>query len=402
MQPPPVFIELTFEDQAQEIRKYLKNLGAEISEEKSPKGIEDDLHKICGVCDVCLKKDGNETEIDEVLTSIVSIMVSISLERGENLILVFCEKLTKAPTKELARVCLQSLWRLFNNLEASSPLRYHVYYHLVQVAKQCDQVRDVFTGLEDLKSQFAQCPPSKEQMQKLYRLLHDVLKDSQCEVASKVMIELLGTYTDDNASHARDDAMKCIVTALADPNTFLLDPLLSLKPVRFLEGELIHDLLSIFVSEKLQAYLQFYENHKEFVTSQGLNHEQNMKKMRLLSFMQLAESNPEMTFSLLKDELKIEEDEVEGFIIEVLKTKLVRARIDQKAQKVHISSTMHRTFARPQWQQLHDLLLSWRDNLTLVQKNIANITVQQAENKAANTTINITTSAGKRSGNVNY
>lgn len=378
MQGPAVFIDLTLEDQAQEIRKYFKGLGAEISEEKSPKGIEDDLHKIIGVCDVCLKKDSDENEIDAILNSIVSIMVSISLERGENLILAFCEKLTKAPSPELAKVCLQSLWRLFNNLEAISPLRYHVYHHLVQVAKQSNQVNEVFTGLDELKSQFSQCPPSKEQMQKLYRLLHDVLKDTQCELASKVMIELLGTYTDENASHARDDAMKCIVTALADPNTFLLDPLLSLKPVRFLEGELIHDLLSIFVSEKLQSYLQFYKNHKEFVTSQGLNHEQNMKKMRLLSFMQLAESNPEMSFAQLQQELQIQENEVESFIIEVLKTKLVRARIDQNSRKVHISSTMHRTFGRSQWQQLHDLLLTWKDNLRLVQENITNIATTQA------------------------
>lgn len=34
---------------------------------------------------------------------------------------------------------------------------------------------------------------------------------------------------------------RCIVRALKDPNTFLFDHLLTLKPVRFLEGELIHD-----------------------------------------------------------------------------------------------------------------------------------------------------------------
>lgn len=297
-------------------------------------------------------------------------MVSIALERGENLVLSFCEKLTKAPTPELQKVCLHTLWRLFNNLEITSPLRYHVYYHLIQVAKQVNLVREVFVGVEQLKQQFAQCPPSNEQFQKLYRLLHDVLKDTDSELAAKVMIELLGTYTAENASYAREDAMKCIVTALADPNTFLLDPLLSLKPVRFLEGELIHDLLSIFVSEKLPAYIQFYQNHKEFVTSQGLNHEQNLKKMRLLTFMQLAEKNPEMTFQQLQEELQIEEDEVESFIIEILKTKLVRARMDQSAKKVHISSTMHRTFGRAQWQQLRDLLQCWKQNLVSVQENM--------------------------------
>jgi len=287
--------------------------------------------------------------------------------------------MTKAPNLPLGKVCLQSLWRLFNNLDTASPLRYHVYYHLVQVAKQCEQVLEVFSGVDQLKSQFANCPPSSEQMQKLYRLLHDVTKDTNLELSSKVMIELLGTYTADNACVAREDAMKCIVTALADPNTFLLDPLLSLKPVRFLEGDLIHDLLSIFVSEKLPAYVQFYEDHREFVNSQGLNHEQNMKKMRLLTFMQLAESSPEMTFETLTKELQINEDEVEPFVIEVLKTKLVRARLDQANQKVHISSTMHRTFGAPQWEQLRDLLQAWKENLSTVREGLTSVSSAQLD-----------------------
>lgn len=196
-------------------------------------------------------------------------------------------------------------------------MRYHVYYHLIQIAKQTDQVRAVFKDVEHLKQQFVLCPPSSEQLQKLYRLLHEVLiKSNQTDQAAKVMIELLGTYTAENASYAREDAIRCIATALADPNTFLLDPLLSLKPVRFLEGELIHDLLSIFVSENLASYLEFYKNHKEFVTSQGLNHEQNMQKMRLLSFMQLAEKNPEIGFDVIENELQLNPEEVEGFIIE--------------------------------------------------------------------------------------
>jgi len=48
----------------------------------------------------------------------------------------------------------------------------------------------------------------------------------------------------------------------------------------------------------------------------GLNHEQNMKKMRLLTFMQLAETNPEMSFDTMQEELQISESEVESFIID--------------------------------------------------------------------------------------
>lgn len=52
------------------------------------------------------------------------------------------------------------------------------------------------------------------------------------ELASKVMVELLSTYTTENASQAREEAQRCIVASLADPNTFLLDHLLTLQPVK--------------------------------------------------------------------------------------------------------------------------------------------------------------------------
>ncbi|XP_041972843.1 eukaryotic translation initiation factor 3 subunit M [Aricia agestis] len=378
MQGPAVFMDISLEDQAQELRKYFKSLGAEISEEKSPKGIEDDLHKIVGVCDVCFKET-NEVDIEAILNSIVSIMVSIPLERGENLILAFSQRLTKAPGPKLGIIALQSLWRLYNNLETNSPLRYHVYYHAIELAARVGLVQEVFKGVEQLKKEFENCPPSNEQMQKLYRLLHQVLKEQNSELASKVMIELLGTYTDENASYAREDAIKCIATALADPNSFLLDPLLALKPVRFLEGELIHDLLNIFVSEKLSSYQTFYNSHKEFVHSQGLNHEQNVKKMRILTFMQMAESNPEITFDEIISELQIEEKDVEAFIIEVLKTRLVRARMDQAARSVRVSSTMHRTFGRAQWQQLRDVLLLWRANVQHAHDAMASVAAAHLE-----------------------
>lgn len=41
-----------------------------------------------------------------------------------------------------------------------------------------------------------------------------------------------------------------------------------------------------------------------------------MKKMRLLTFMQLAETNPEMSFDTIQSELQIEEGDVESFIID--------------------------------------------------------------------------------------
>ena len=74
---------------------------------------------------------------------------------------------------QMIYVC--SLWLLFQSLADDSPMRYHVYYHLVQIARNVDQVKAVYSGIDQLKQQFASFPPSNEQMQKLLRLLHEVL-----------------------------------------------------------------------------------------------------------------------------------------------------------------------------------------------------------------------------------
>ncbi|MCL4127118.1 UNVERIFIED_CONTAM: hypothetical protein GTU68_002899 [Idotea baltica] len=187
------------------------------------------------------------------------------------------------------------------------------------------------------------------------------------------MIELLGTYTTENASQAREDAHRCIIASLADPHTYIMDHLLSLKPVKFLEGELIHDLLTIFVSEKLPVYIKFHDDHKEFLSSIGLDHEANIRKMRLLTFVQMSEAQSEMTFDLIQQELQLGQDEVEEFIITALKTRLVTARMDQSQKKVFISSVVHRTFGKQQWQALLDTLTQWKSSLTLVKDSMHTI-----------------------------
>ena len=143
---------------------------------------------------------------------------------------------------------------------------------MVRLSSVTNQINSVFEDLSKLKTWFPQKLIGTERLQSLLRLLHEVLlQQKHSELASKVMIELLSTYTEENASQARDDAHKCIVSCLMDQNTFLMDHLLALKPVKFLEGEPIHDLLTIFVAEKLTAYIKFYNAHKDFVESLGMS-----------------------------------------------------------------------------------------------------------------------------------
>ena len=137
----PVFIDISIEEQvrpkinfhvkkvqncnyfqAEEKRAYFKNLGAEISAERSEIGIEEDLQKIIGVCDKCFEDTENAGKIEEVLNGIVSMLATVAGDKSHNLIIAFCEKLTKAP-KNCGMSCLKVLWSLYQSLNDDSPMR---------------------------------------------------------------------------------------------------------------------------------------------------------------------------------------------------------------------------------------------------------------------------------------
>merc|ERR1719310_2509713 len=316
------------------------------------------------------------------MNGIVSMQALCSGDKTETLILAFCEKLSTAPNTEMRLVAMKVLATLLQSLGANSAIRYHVYYNLVGLAGKTNQLATVYTNMANTRAMFQQSQPplSTEQHQKLYRLLHEVLLASgRSEEAGLVMVELLGTFTTEDASQAREEAQRCIVASLADPNTFLFDHLLSLKPVKCLAGELIHDLLNIFVSEKLEVYIKFYEKNKSFVDGLGLKHEDNMRKMKLLSFMQLAENRSEITFEEIQSSIQVGEEDVEMFLIDVIKTKLVRAKLAQDTGIVYVSSTMHRTFGPGEWQQLHQLLSQWKNNIHTVKDQMHHVASAQID-----------------------
>lgn len=74
--------------------------------------------------------------------------------------------------------------------------------------------------------------------------------------------------------------------------------------------------MNIFVSGRLQDYLEFYAKEKSFIESSGVKHDRNITKMRVLTFLQSAETQKEMTFDAIQQQMQITPEEVESFIIE--------------------------------------------------------------------------------------
>jgi len=368
----PVFIETDTNEQVTELKTYLKSKGVEISEETTT--VEDSLVDIVAACDQLWKEGTTDADLELVFNAIIALVMVQPFHNGESLTTSLCEKLHAQPGDKRNTLRLRLLHNLFNGLDESSPLRYVVYTAVIKLASQADLLQLVNPKLEEIKNWLTQWDVGTAKVQTLLRSLYDAfVQCKQSERASKIMLELLGTFTEENASHAREDAIRCIVTSIADPNTLLFDHLLTLKPVKFLEGELVHDLLTIFVTGKIKNYMQFHENNKDFIGSLGLSHEDCMQKMRLLTLMQIAEGKSEISFETIEQELLLDSDQVEAFIIDVVRTKSVKAKIDQPSRRVLVSVTTHRTFSRPQWQQLNDQLHVWQLNVSQMLGGFVNL-----------------------------
>lgn len=57
----------------------------------------------------------------------------------------------------------------------------------------------------------------------------------------------------------------------------------------------------------------------------------------------------------------------------------MRAKLDQKNKTVHVSSTMHRTFTKQHWNNLHSLLKNWKENLHTTREQIGQLAQAQVE-----------------------
>ncbi|PAA87168.1 hypothetical protein BOX15_Mlig030196g1, partial [Macrostomum lignano] len=361
------------------------------------------LTKVLPGLSVLSQKPIPPADIESVLNGIVSLLVEMPQSAMPNTVDLFCKAVCSlnlklalaggaqaedakqqqqqqqqqvanvAPSvREAAAACKVSpLQNLFRILPENSPLRYTVYLALVETASEEKRMNQVVTDRVQLRNWMSDWQCSPEDRKTLWRRLHSALtRSGDTASANACLIDLMDAYTEQDASKARDEAIMCIVATLSDDSVYIMDHLLSLKPIQFLEGELIHELLMIFVSGSLTDYLTFADKNADFVRGLNICAESCMNKLRLLTLMRLAENKLELDYALLQDELKMESDDLEEFIIDAARKEAVFCKLDEVQRKVLVYGTTHRTFGRAQWTSLRHTLQQWHDNLQEVQTKL--------------------------------
>ncbi|NP_001242547.1 uncharacterized protein LOC100788645 [Glycine max] len=316
----------------------------------------------------------SEKDIESIFTIICNLVTKTeNPDEVMEIVKVITTKILQQPNEKPA-VRLKIMISLYNLLETPY-CQFYVYMKLLNLAvdgKVTEHIIPSFNKIDNfLKDWKIGIPEQRE----LFLAVSNILKEnkSMSKDAFKFLTSYLATFSGDDShvlSEAKEEAARAIVEFVRAPDVFQCD-LLDLPAVTQLEKDakyaLLYQLLKIFLTQRLDAYLDYHAANSTLLKSYGLVHEECIAKMRLLSLVDLSsDGSGQIPYELIRDTLQISDDEVELWVVRGLTANLIDCKMDQMNQVVVVSHPTERVFGQHQWQALRTELVTWRGNIANV------------------------------------
>ncbi|KAK9766939.1 hypothetical protein K7432_003611 [Basidiobolus ranarum] len=398
-----IFVEGSPDVQALDFASYVSDIKGE-SGETSPYFVEikalveaekfDEVYqKFVGESDLLLSIEDQEIEL--AFNHLLAVLIGGQSTTSESLLQQLVDALVKAEGK--ANIRLQILSNFFNVLPVSSPLRYNIFVAVINVASQNNRMEAVSTQLKSIKSWLQEWNSSKEQTRELYRLLSEKLNAAQYYKQSYEFTLKYLTSFESEAEEGKEFAKKAIAEVIKMPGVFQFEDLAKLPSVQLLKDETIFSLLSIFLSGNLKEYRKFISENAQLSQELGFNEEDNVSKIRMLTLASLGSEHlgKELSYSAVCEALEIDAEEVEFWVIDVVRAGLIEAKLNQLNETVTISRSTRRIFSTNDWKELSTKMKGWKQSLSDILKVISNAKViaQSSVNANGNASVSITTNA---------
>ncbi|KAL3690659.1 hypothetical protein R1sor_004310 [Riccia sorocarpa] len=289
------------------------------------------------------------------------------------------KKLHSVPLDKPA-LYLKIVFNLYNML--TTPYgRYVIFKKALELAV-AGKVTDLMVpSLKRLDTFIKEWGIGNSEKRELYLHATNILKETKGSGKESFvfLVKYLSSFAGEDATtagEAKEPAVRAIIEFVKAPDMFQCD-LLEMLPVRQLERDPkyapVYRLLEIFLTSQLDAYLEFQSANSATIKTYGIVHEEAMTKMRLMSLTGLAsKGSGEIPYSVVRDTLKVTDDEVEFWIVRAIGAKLIEAKMDQMRQVVVISRCTERVFGAPQWRELRSRLAGWKENITNVERILEN------------------------------
>ncbi|XVF58448.1 hypothetical protein PTKIN_Ptkin07bG0067600 [Pterospermum kingtungense] len=276
-------------------------------------------------------------------------------------------KISQQPNDKPA-IRLKILFNLYNLL-AGPDSRFFVYMQALNLALSGRVTDHITPSFKKIDSLLKEWNIGVKDQRNLFLTIANVLKENKSSEKDsfKFLTKYLATFSGEDSyimGEAKEEAVRAIIEFVKAPDMFQCD-LFGLPAVGQLEKDakyaLVYQLLNIFLTQRLDAYLEFQAANSTLMKSYGLVHEDCITKMRLMSLVDLGSNESgQIPYDHIKDTLRINDDEVELWVVKAITAKLIECKMDQMNQVVIVSRCTERIFGQHQWQSLRSKLATWR------------------------------------------
>lgn len=176
-----------------------------------------------------------------------------------------------------------------------------------------------------------------------------------------------------SSSETKAAAEKTIVAALDLVNVFDFEELSQIEAVKNVQSEPIGKLLQIFIQGNSKDWNEWKSANSTEVEKLHLSVEVLERKIRLLDLAALCSRSvsSEVSYAEIAKTLGIEVDEVEVWVIDVIRVGLVSGKLSQVNQSLRVYKSVYRSFGLDQWKLLESRLSTWEDSITSILNVIA-------------------------------
>jgi len=297
-----------------------------------------------------------------------------------------CNHLTAPITSSPANgggLALSILGTIFNTLVPDSEMRFHILLAILRVIRATSNFETLRPQLKQLDKWLELWDMADEEERKLYLAISDVASDvGEDEQAYNYLLRALRTFSSEEASspEARQLALRALKSALTQPSHFDFQDITGLSPIQDLrQSEPVYfQLLEIFNSDTLEEYNDFKDEHDGWVEESGLDIVALNRKIRLLTLASWAAGAGQtrsLPYSQISKALQIPLEDVEMWVIDVIRAGLVEGKLSQLNQTFLIHRATYRIFGENQWREVASRLDMWRNSL----EGVLNVIRQEKE-----------------------
>lgn len=369
-----VFVDGSANDILQEIADYVK-IGDEVRPLLEKEQIEDALAAIVKASSVL--NSAPEKEFGPAYNLLIFAVINHSKEPKKYLQPI-CQNLTKPITSSPVNgrdLALGSMSTIFNLLSKDDPVRFNVFLQIVRFVKMHNMFDTLKPALKNIPGWLEAWGTDEEDRQRLYVDIADAAEAAdENKIAYEHLLQALRTFdADDKDDIASEEAQKISLRALKmilvidRPWAFDFQGLRVLAPVQALADShpVYAQLLDIFAEQDLEDFNDFNDEHEGFLEKEKLEHKTLQTKMRLLTFASLAAAHQdrEIPYEVIAKDLQVPVEEVELWIIDVIRAQLVEGRMSQRDRVFKVHKTIYRVFSDKQWRELQSRIDVWKTTI---------------------------------------